>query len=419
MKALIITYYWPPAGGSGVQRWLKFVKYLPEFGVQPIVYVPENANYPTIDKSLLAEMPKEVTVLKSPIKNPQDVISFLKKNTHKKGVANVSKGGFLSWVRGNFFIPDAKKFWIKPSVKYLERYLKENPVDVIISTGPPHSIHLIANKIKQKTNLRWIADFRDPWSQLYYNADFNLSSYAKKKNKQLETIVLQNADAVITVSKSLKKEFENIAKKVFVITNGYDDEVLLDEKLPLTSKFSLAHIGLLPKQSNPRVLWKVLQTISKENKTFKNDLEINLIGNVNQETIEDIKYFELFNNTILKGYVPHKTAIKLQKTAQILLLLIPKTDNSKGILTGKLFEYITSKRPILALGDKQGDAATLIQETETGVLVNFDDEQQLKAIILQWYKAYQEQRLSVKPKNIEQYHRKNLTQQLSELIKIM
>ncbi len=224
MKVLIITYYWPPAGGSGVQRWLKFVKYLQEFGIEPVVYTVENANYLKQDTSLLNEVPKGIEILKQPIWEPTALLFWKKSKQQTKGISNVSKGGFLSFIRGNFFIPDPKVFWVKPSVSYLQKYLDANDIDVIISTGPPHSMHLIAERLHQKNDVKWLADFRDPWSDLYYNKDFKQLAFAKNKNRKLEESVLKNADCIVTVSNSLKQEFEKIAKKVEVITNGFDDE---------------------------------------------------------------------------------------------------------------------------------------------------------------------------------------------------
>ncbi len=409
MKVLIITYYWPPAGGSGVQRWLKFTKYLPNFDVEPIVYVPENPNYPTIDAGIEKEIPK-LKILKKRIFNPQDLI--VKKKT--SGVANINKGGLLSWIRGNFFIPDAKIFWVKPSVKFLEKYIKEHQIDVIISSGPPHSIHLIANKLKQKLDLKWIADFRDPWTSLYYTQEFNLTSFAKLKNKKLEQQVLTNADKIITVSKTLKQEL-GFPQKTSVISNGYDDEVLVNAVLD--KQFSLSHIGLLPSQSNPVILWEVLKEICQENKQFKNDLRIALTGNVSDNVIQDIKKNDLAENLELNAYVTHQKAILLQKQAQVLLLLIPKTTNSKGILTGKVFEYITSKRPIIAIGDEDGDLADILENTATGTMVGFENKNKLKKLILEYYNLYLEANLKVNPVNIEQYHRKNLTEKLANEIK--
>ncbi|TYP96496.1 glycosyl transferase family 4 [Tenacibaculum adriaticum] len=414
MKVLIITYYWPPAGGSGVQRWLKFVKYLPQFGITPVVYVPKNADYPTIDEKLLEEIP-DVKVLKQPVFNPQDI--FPNKKNKKTGVANISKGGFLSWIRGNFFIPDPKIFWVKPSVKYLKKYISENEIDLIISSGPPHSMHLIAEKLKVKTNIKWIADFRDPWTTLYYAEDFNLSNFAKQKNEKLEQKILQNADIVLTVSNTLKEEFLEKTDNVEVITNGFDDEVFVEDNSTLDKKFSISHIGLLPKQSNPKILWEVLSEIAEENIEFKNDLEISLTGNVCDEAIISIKKNRLEDNLKLNGYVSHNESIELQKMSQILLLLIPNTKNSKGILTGKLFEYLTAKRPILAIGPEDGDLATILAETNSGTITSFENKMKLKEQILKLYDDFSSRVLSIQSNNIEQFHRKNLTEKLAKIIK--
>jgi len=417
LKVLIITYYWPPAGGSGVQRWLKFVKYLQEFGIEPVVYTVENANYLKQDISLLNEVPKGIKILKQPIWEPTDFL-FWKKNKHKnKGISNVSKGGFLSFIRGNFFIPDPKIFWVKPSVNYLQKYLDNHAIDVIISTGPPHSMHLIAEKLHQKNTIKWLADFRDPWSNLYYNKDFNQLAFAKNKNKRLEERILRNSDCILTVSNSLKEELAKTAKKVEVITNGFDDEFLASKNVILDTKFSISYIGLLPKQSNPNLLFKVLKGLCKESETFKKDLQLNFIGDISEEVKVEILANKLNENTDFVGYVSHQEAIAYQNKSQVLLLLIPNVKNNKGILTGKLFEYLKAKRPILAIGPEKGDLATILQETNSGVIVNFDAEEKLKLEIVALYQKYKEDKLTVNFSNIEKYHRKELTKKLASILK--
>lgn len=416
MKVLIITYYWPPAGGSGVQRWLKFVKYLQRFHIEPIVYTVGNANYPKEDDSLAAEIPEGIKILKTPILEPTDLL-FWKKKQQTKGVSNVSSGGILSFVRGNFFIPDPKVFWVKSSVKFLDSYLKEHSIKTIISTGPPHSMHLIAQKLHQKNNIKWIADFRDPWSDLYYNKDFKQLLFAKNRNKQLEKRVLNTADCVLTVSNSLKQEFLKNAKRVDVITNGFDDEVIHSAPISLDKKFTISYIGLLPKQSNPKNLFLVLKELCSENKQFKNDLQLNFIGDISDEVKREIDVQQLDNNTNFVGYVNHQKAIEYQKKAQILLLLLPNVAKSKGILTGKLFEYLTAKRPILAIGAKDGDLGSVLNETNSGVIFNFDDKEALKEQVLAFYHQYKKDTLVVHSKNIQQYHRKELTKQLASVIK--
>jgi len=417
LKVLIITYYWPPAGGSGVQRWLKFVKYLQEFGIEPLVYTAENANYLKQDTSLLNEVPKGLEILKQPIWEPTALLFWKKSKQQTKEISNVSKGGFLSFIRGNFFIPDPKVFWVKPSVSYLQKYLDVNDIDVIISTGPPHSMHLIAERLHQKNDVKWLADFRDPWSDLYYNKDFKQLAFAKNKNRKLEESVLKNADCILTVSNSLKQEFEKIAKKVEVITNGFDNEFLVSKSAILDIKFSISYIGLLPKQSNPKLLFKVLKALCEENLNFKKDLQLNFIGDISEEVKVVIEENKLLQNTNFVGYVSHQKAIEYQNTAQVLLLLIPNVKNNKGILTGKLFEYLKAKRPILAIGPEKGDLATILQETNSGVIVNFDAEEKLKLEIEALYQKYKEDKLTVNFNNIEKYHRKELTKKLAFILK--
>jgi len=300
-KALIITYYWPPAGGPGVQRWLKFVKYLRDFNVEPIVYIPENPNYPIIDESLLNEVPKDITILKQPIKEPYGFASLLS----KKSSQNISKGiipkrkkqsiieKILLYIRGNFFIPDARKNWIKPSVNYLLDYIKDNKIETIITTGPPHSLHLIGLQLKQELKVKWLADFRDPWTSIGYHKQLKLIKSSINKHKQLERQVLQEADQVIVTSFRTKKEFEKITKKpINVITNGYDSKQV--ENVSLDSKFSLSHIGSLLSERNPDVLWQVLSDITKENKVFQSQFQLILVGAVSQEILKSLEKYNLF-----------------------------------------------------------------------------------------------------------------------------
>ncbi len=232
-KLLIITYYWPPAGGPGVQRWLKFVKYLPDFNIQPIVYIPENPTYPIIDNGLQSEVSEKAIILKNKIKEPYGLASFFGKNKTKKIssgiIPNQKKQSFvektLLWVRGNIFIPDARFLWVKPSVKYLKKYIEDNQIDTIVTSGPPHSLHLIGLQLKKELNVKWFADFRDPWTTIGYHKALKLSSYADKKHKALEKEVLTTADTIIVTSKTTKTEFQAITSQpIEVITNGYDVE---------------------------------------------------------------------------------------------------------------------------------------------------------------------------------------------------
>jgi Glycosyltransferase Family 4 len=423
LKALIITYYFPPAGGPGVQRWLKFVKYLPDFGIQPIVYIPENPTYPIIDEGLVVEISEKAIILKHKIWEPYMLASFLSKNKTKKIssgiIPNQKKQSFLDkvflWIRGNLFVPDARVFWVKPSVKFLEKYIVENNIDTIITSGPPHSLHLIGLKLKQKYNLKWFADFRDPWTTIGYHKSLRLSGYASKKHKALEYKVLNTADAIIVTSKTTKTEFQAITSKpISVITNGYDSENVGQQTLD--SQFSLAHIGSFLSERNPRILWESLVELIAEIPDFKMHLEIKLIGAVSQEVLGTINQFGLKPYLNNLGYVSHNEAIAHQKKSQVLLLIEIDSPDTKSIIPGKLFEYMVSNRPIIAIGPKESDFAEIITTTNTGVFFDYTEKTKLKSVILDFYNQFLIGKLQANGVGLQQYSRKNLTKELAQLI---
>lgn len=423
-KLLIITYYFPPAGGPGVQRWLKFVKYLPEFGVQPIVYVPENPTYPIVDEGLVSQISDQVIVLKHKIWEPYQLASVFSKNKTKKISSGIfphkKKQTFLDktflWIRGNLFIPDARVFWVKPSVAYLEKYIKDNNIDTIVTSGPPHSLHLIGLELKEKLNVKWFADFRDPWTTIGYHKALRLSNYAAKKHKSLEHKVLNSADTIIVTSKTTKTEFQAITNKpISVITNGYDIENV--EKQALDTKFTLAHIGSFLSDRNPNFLWECLVELLQEIPDFKSHLEIKLIGAVSQEVLDSIAEFHLNDYLNLLGYVSHHEAIAHQKKSQVLLLIEINSEDTKSIIPGKLFEYMVSNRPIIAIGPNGSDFADIITETNTGVFFDYSEKTKLKSVILDFYNQYLEGKLQANGVGLQQYSRKNLTKQLVQLIR--
>jgi glycosyltransferase involved in cell wall biosynthesis len=422
-KLLIITYYWPPAGGPGVQRWLKFVKYLPDFNIQPIVYIPENPTYPIIDNGLQSEVSEKAIILKKKIVEPYGFASFLGKNKTKKIssgiIPNQKKQSFLEktllWVRGNIFIPDARFLWVKPSVKYLKKYIEENQIDTIVTSGPPHSLHLIGLQLKKELNVKWFADFRDPWTTIGYHKALKLSSSAKKKHKALEKEVLTTADTIIVTSKTTKTEFQAITSQpIEVITNGYDLEKV--SKQPLDEKFTLAHIGSFLSERNPRILWKALKELTKENPDFRRDFQLKLIGAVSQEVLDTISEFKLNDYVLNLGYVSHQEAVEHQRKSQVLLLIEINSNDTKSIIPGKLFEYMVSERPIIALGPEGSDFAEIITSTNTGVFFLYDELEQLKELLLKYYNLYKEQNLKVHAVGLQQYSRKSLTEQLTKII---
>ena len=423
-KLLVITYYWPPAGGPGVQRWLKFVKYLPDFDIQPIVYIPENPTYPIVDEALISEVSDEVIILKQPIFEPYQLASFFSKNKTKKissGIIPNQKKQtfieqFLLWIRGNIFVPDARFLWVKPSVKYLEKYIADNNIDTIVTTGPPHSLHLIGLALKYKTNVRWFADFRDPWTTIGYHKALKLSAFAEKKHKELEHQVLNTADMILVTSNTTKKEFEALTSQpIAVITNGYDNENVT--KQTLDEKFTLAHIGSFLSERNPRILWKCLYELISENQSFASNFQLKLMGAVSQEILDTIEAYQLSSFVTNLGYVSHKEALEHQRKSQVLLLIEIDSEETKSIIPGKLFEYMISERPILALGPQGSDFASIIKDTNTGVFVTYDEEDLLKNTILKFYSLYLEGKLHSHAVGLQQYSRKKLTEKLANLLK--
>lgn len=425
-KALIITYYWPPSGGAGVQRWLKFVKYLHQFGWESVVYTPENGEAPVIDNSLQKDVPQNITILKQPIWEPYNAYkSFIGQNKNEKiNPAFLSEGKkpkltekLAVWVRGNLFIPDARKFWIKPSIKFLSNYLKINPTDIIISTGPPHSMHLIAMQLNKKLNIPWLADFRDPWTNIDFYKDLKLSNWADKKHHRLEKKVLEQATAITVISNGMAADFRKLAPRNYeVITNGYDAEDVALGQIALDKKFSLAHIGTLVKDRNPHALWKTLKLILSENSDLAKYLEIKLVGKVDFSITQSLKEYGLSSYVNRIEYLSHSEVIKVQCESQVLLLLLNNTPNAKMILTGKFFEYMASRRPILCIGPTDGDAAAILQQTNAGFISDFIDTTTLTQNIISLFSNFKENNLVSQCKNIEKFSRKELTKQLAELM---
>jgi len=418
-KALIITYYWPPAGGSGVQRWLKFVKYFRDFDIEPIVYTVENPNYPIQDKSLLKDIPENIEVLKQPIWEPNNLFSILgKKKTESAGFLNHNPslfGKLLQYIRANYFIPDARKFWVKPSVNYLKKYLKENKVDVVITTGPPHSMHLIGLNLKKQLNIKWIADFRDPWTEIDYFHKLPLTKRALKKHHSLEREVLRNADTVLVIGNTMREKYNKFNSNVVTITNGFDGEVK-GGNVELDSKFTITHIGLMNSDRNPNMVWEVLSEIMSDYKDFSTDFELKLIGKVDASILNEISKYKLTENVNIINYVAHSKVVEFQSSSQVLLLVVNNVPSAKGIITGKIFEYLMAKRPILAIAPSDGDLAEIISKTDSGFVVGFNEKDQLKKTILDLYFRFKLGKLAIESKNITQFHRKELTKQVSEII---
>jgi len=427
-KVLIITYYWPPSGGAGVQRWLKFVKYLRGFGWEPIVYTPSNPESPVEDVSLFKDVPPDMEILKTPIWEPYDLY---KKFVGRKPGEKIN-AGFLSekkqagltekisvWMRGNFFIPDARKFWVKPSVNFLSAFLKDHPVDAIISTGPPHSMHLIALGLKEKFDFPWLADFRDPWTNIDFYDQLMLTKYANAKHKKLEKQVLLKADRVVIVSWNWAEDLKKIAPvRVDVVTNGYDEEDFqFPSAEPMEKKeFIVCHLGSINKDRNPHQFWKAVKELAGRHNDFRSQIKIKLIGKNDISVTESIISHNLENMAEKIPYIPHDHAISMLNASDVLLLPLNNTPNTDGVIPGKLFEYLASRKPILGIGSEKGDTARIINETGSGMVCDFNDTEKIKNELYNFYNNFKLNKPWIFKTDLSKYSRKNCCGQIAHIL---
>jgi len=425
-KILIITYYWPPAGGPGVQRWLKFAKYLPEFGWKPIIYTPENPSYPLLDESLMKDVPEDLEIVRTKIWEPYQLAEKLNKSNKKFKAGQFDVGNNQSWksklsiwVRGNFFIPDARVFWVNPSTQFLEQYLKINNIETIVTSGPPHSMHLIGLNLKKKfPNLKWIADFRDPWTEISYYKHLKLTNRSDKKHRQLESEVFKTADITLATSYTDAENFRKNGANAFCITNGFD-ETDASTSLSMTekaSKFTLSYIGVLEQLRNPENLWKALENLVKANSDFEENFNLKFVGRIDDKILEVIEKSSLKNHIQNLGYVSHDKAVEEMAKSSLLLITNFPNDSSKGIIPGKIFEYLATGKQIISFGPNEADVAKILDETKAGKHFGYNDSKQIEDFILEKFKLWKNGNLLENTQNIEQFSRKNLTKQLVQIL---
>lgn len=425
-RVLIITYYWPPSGGGGVMRWLKMSKYLPEYGWQPVIYTPENPDPTVIDTSLEKEIHPMTEIIRKPIWEPYDLY---RKLTGKKSDAKF-KSGYISeaargnwkdklsvFLRGNLLIPDPRVFWVRPSIRFLRKYLEKNPVDLLVTTGPPHSMHLIGAGLKKHfPDLPWLADFRDPWTEIDFYHRLKLTWLADAIHRKMEKTVLKKADVVTTVSPYLKGTTEKLAgRKVDVIYNGFDPADFNFEASPDNNFFAISHFGAFNRDRNPSSLWKALGELKQENPDLSGVLKIHLIGQTDETIITEIEEEGLLENLVVNSHMQHLEGLQLLAKSQILLLPLNDAPNVRGILPGKMYEYMALRRPILAIGPPDGDFARIIDETRTGFVHAFTDQQGIKDTIVKLFADFKAGRLEVNSSDYERFSRKNLAREIINL----
>ena len=433
-RVLVITYYWPPSGGSGVQRWVKFAKYLPQEGWQPVIYTPENPEYTAVDHTLSAEIPHEAEIIRRPILEPYGVYRRLMgkgASTDMKTLTAGAAGGAVTeisggkktfrqrlslWIRGNLFVPDPRVGWVRPSVRFLKKYLAEHPVDVIVTTGPPHSMHLIGQALHRELGLPWIPDFRDPWSRMYYLKHLPMTGRTWRRLRAMEQSVLDECSAVLAVTPLVQEEFwAQTATPVEMITNGYDGGDF-DQRVEPDGLFDVVHTGLLASDGNPLNLWKVLGAKAWADPEFRKALRLRFAGKVDREVYRAVEDAGLKDNIVDLGYCDHLTAVREQLAATVLILPLRNDPEYRPILPGKLFEYLASRRPVLGIGQTDGAMARVLEETGAGATVGWDDLKGTGAFIDRAWEQYRSGGVPSVGGDITRFSRRSLTRQLAALL---
>lgn len=420
-RVLIITYYWPPSGGSGVQRWLKFAKYLPEFGWEPVIFTPENPDFDLQDPSLENEVSPSLEVIKFPIWEPYSVFAKLRgrKRNHPARILEQQKKSWLEkagiWARANLLVPDPRVFWVKPSVKFLVDLVENGQFHAVITTGPPHSMHLIGNELKRKTGIYWLADFRDPWSEWEFLDTLPMREKIRKKHQTLEQKVLKNADRVLTISPTFQSNFERLSKrKIDLLTNGFDWDDLpndFEEKKKGRKNFHLVYTGVIDSIRNPVPLLKAFR---EEFVDSDRAVRISFVGKVS-EAVQDFVAQDnwLSQRVFFPGYVSHEEVFGYYADASALLLILTDTKNAKGNIPGKVFEYLSTGIPVLAIGDPKGDTAKILKETGAGEVIPPFDQVNMQVSLR---KLCEGKTAAADLDLISKFSRKNLTHQLAQLL---
>jgi glycosyltransferase involved in cell wall biosynthesis len=419
-KFLIITYYWPPGSGAGVQRWLKFARYLPEYGWEPVILTvdPDYAAYPALDNSLEKDLPEGIKVHRTKATDWFRIYSRDKSNVPSAGFAKSKGNSFkekvLRFIRGNFFIPDPRRGWNRFAYKKAIEIIESEKINHIITTSPPHSTQLIGLKLKKKyPGIKWIADLRDPWTDIYYYKQFYPTFISKMIDRSFEINVLKSSVKIITVGKSLKDLFVSkvpeIESKIEVITNGYDEDDFKEAINIIPERFTISYIGTLSETYPVEGLLSSLEKLKNEGKDFL----FRLIGTVSPVQKEKILKKLGTESTKFIPYVSHNEAINYMMSSSVLLLIIPDHHSNRSILTGKLFEYLASGKPVLCLGPGDGDAAAILSESGTGKTFAYNDFVSIAAYLSVLLNV-----ISNPPDNkIKKFSRKELTNLLTSILK--
>ncbi len=415
-KVLVIVYYWPPSGGAGVQRWLKFVKYLPQFDWQPTVITTSNGDYPAIDESLLKEVPEDIKVIRTKTPTFGKWFSKAGEQSAPYGSLETSEEDsffrrFAIWCRLNLTVPDARVVWNKYALQAAFEEMRKFKYDLIITSGPPHSTHLIGRKLKNIFNVKWLVDFRDPWTKIDYLEKVNRFALTKKIDEKLEQKIINQCDRIISINKSILKGLKAINKGI-IIPNGFDPADFTEIEKKKTKKFQINYFGNITAERDPSIVLKAVNQIYSQ---FP-DIQINIWGNVSDEVKADL--ISLDENKFVKfhNYIPHDKMMRRMVNSSLLLLLINNVPNNLGILTGKIYEYLGAKVPVLGVGPIEGEAAKILNETRSGKMCDYSDQKAISEFISWQYSMWKKDEKPTASGEIDQYDRVHLTQKLAEVL---
>jgi len=428
-KVLIITYYWPPAGGPGSQRVVKFVKYLPEFGWEPVILTVKKGEFPYQDRSLERDIPPEIKVYRTRSLEP---FLIYKQITGKPleeplpvGMLIESKKGLLEkiagWIRANLFLPDARIGWIPFAVIAGLKIIKKENIEFLFTSSPPHSLQLIGLLLKKNSGLPWVADLRDPWTGIRYYKYIRRISISRMVDGKLESEVIKNADAITSVSHSLIEEFRrkinsSLKSRLSVLTNGYDSQDFSQTKLQASDEFIILYTGNLLENQIPNALFESVSKFLKMHPEFSKKFKIRFYGKVPELLRYQIQKLEINGVVQIRQFIPHDQIVKEMEKAAILLVIIPDVENNIGIVTGKIFEYIGSGRPILLFGPTDGDAAHIIKRFPNSKVCDFGDVNGCVNFLEKMIGFWKRGKMPEIPSDLQkQFSRANLTEKLSKL----
>ena len=397
-RALLISYYFPPSGGPGVQRVLKFVKYLPEFGWQPTVLTlkPEHAAYPDLDPTLAGEIPVSVRVVRTRSWDPYAVYARFQGKAKdetvgvgfvKEGAAESGRQRLARWVRANVFLPDARVGWVPFARRAAKKLMQEDAFDAMLTSGPPHSTHLVGRSLKRRFGLPWIVDMRDPWTDISYYQDLPHTAPARRFDAALERSVLAQADAVISVSDGVGRGLHTKAMihHYETIPNGYDPADIPDgAALPRSKdRFVLAHVGTLSGQQHAPGLVQALARLADADPDWRTRLEVRFVGHVDGAVLAAFRDAGLGEAVAVLPYVPHADAIAHMRTADLLMVAVQRVEHNEGVTPAKMFEYLSLGIPVLGLAPPDGDLGRILRETAGGSTFDHEDADGITAFIAQ------------------------------------